>query len=167
MDALGAIMTRRSIRKYTSENVSDSEIKKILEASMAGPSANNTQPWHFVVIRDKKVLNKITEINPHASMAKEASLAIVVCGDSELSPSFWLQDCCIAAQNILIAVHALGLGAVWTAVYPNEERIESIKGLLKLPKNIMPLCIIPVGHPDEVKKLEDRYKKERMHINFW
>jgi nitroreductase len=167
METFEAIMTRRSIRKYTSEEVSEIDVKKILEAAMAAPSARNTQPWHFVVVKDKNVLGKIAEMNPHASMAKEAALAIIVCGDTNITPTFWSQDCCIAAENILIAVHALDLGAVWTAVYPDDNRVKGVRELLKLPENIMPLCLIPIGHPNEKKPAENRYNKERVHTNLW
>jgi len=169
MDAIEAIMTRRSIRKYSGIKVSEEEIKTILEAAMAAPSAKNEQPWHFIVVKDRELLNKISEVNPYAKPAKDASVAIIVCADLNLEQSKGraLQDCCICGENILLAAHALGLGAVWTALYPDEERVGNARRLFSIPKNIIPLCIIPIGHPAEEKAPEDRFKKERIHLEKW
>jgi nitroreductase len=169
MDAIKAIMTRRSIRSYTGKKVSEEQIRTILEAAMAAPSAVNEQPWHFIVIKEKEVLSRISEVSPYAKMAKDASVAVVVCADLSLEKSKGraVQDCCISAENILLAAHALGLGAVWTALYPDEERVENAKKLFDIPKNVIPLCIIPIGYPAEEKNPENRFKKERVHSEKW
>jgi nitroreductase len=169
MDSIKAMMSRRSIRKYTDEKVSEEQIKTILEAAMAAPSAKNEQPWHFVIIRDKKTLNEISEVLPNSHMTKDASLAIVVCADLDLEQSKGraVQDCCISAENILLAAHALGLGAVWTALYPDDDRVEKARKLFDIPQNIIPLCIIPIGYPAEEKIPENRFKEERIHSEKW
>jgi len=169
MDALEAILSRRSVRKFSGEPISDSDIKKILEAAMAAPSARNQQPWHFILVKDKEQLGRLSEANPYARMVKEAAVAIVVCGDLDLerSKGFWPIDCANASQNILLAAHALGLGAVWTALYPREDRVAGARNVLGLPENIIPLNIIPIGHPAEKKEPEQRYDEKRIHTDRW
>lgn len=169
MDAIEALNTRRSIRKYNEGKISEDTINKILEAGMEAPSAINEQPWHFIVITDKEILNKIPEIHPHALMARQATIGIIVCCDLSLEKSngFWVQDCSAATQNILLAVHALGLGAVWTGVYPNKERVNGFKEFFNLADNIIPFAFIPVGLPAEESCKAERFKKERIHYNKW
>ncbi|MDD5086761.1 MAG: nitroreductase family protein [Candidatus Nanoarchaeia archaeon] len=166
---LDFINTRRSIRKYKQGEISEEQIKQILEAGMQAPSARNQQPWHFIVVKDKEIIEKIIEAHPNASMAKQASFGILVCGDLNLETAegMWIQDCSAATQNILLAVHALNLGAVWTGVYPREERMEGFKKLFDLSENIIPFSFIPIGYPDEKSSKADRFKKERIHYDKW
>jgi len=165
MDALEAMLTRRSIRTYRDEPVSEEAIETLLRAAMAAPSAGNEQPWHFVVIRDRAVLDAIPSAHPHAQMAAGAPLAIVVCGDERLAKyeGFWVQDCAAATENLLLAAHASGLGAVWCGVYPSEERVAAVRGLLAVPEQITPFCLIVLGHPDESKGPGDRFDAARVH----
>lgn len=169
MDAINAIKTRRSIRRFKDKQVTEQEIKEILAAGMQAPSAGNGQPWHFVVVQDKKLLKKIPSIHPYASMAEEASLAVIVCGDSahEKYKGFWVQDCSAAVENMLLAAHALGLGAVWCGIYPNEERMFPFSKMFELPSHIIPFALLPIGHPAEEKKPEDRYRPDRVHKDKW
>lgn len=169
MDAIEAILYRRSIRKYTNQPVSDELIKELLKAAMSAPSANNKQPWCFVVINERKVLNEIPKFHPYAGMIKEAPIAILVCGDLKLEDheGYLALDCTAATENILIAVHAKGLGAVWLGIYPREERIADIRKLLSLPGNIIPIALIPVGYPAEQKPRENRYQDSAVHYNQW
>jgi len=164
-----SILTRRSIRKYTDQPVSDDLIKQILEAAMAAPSAGNEQPWQFIVINDRKILDEIPAIHPYAAMIKEAPMAILVCGDlsKEKYPGYWPVDCAAATENLLIAVNALGLGAVWCGVYPREERMAGMKKLFAIPDGIMPFALIPLGHPAEQKPPADRFDPSRIHHNNW
>jgi nitroreductase len=165
------ILERRSIRKYTDEPVSDDDLKNLLKAAMAAPSAGNQQSWEFVAVRDRDTLNTMIRFHPGGgyNMLGHAPLAIVVCGDLErqLHEGYWVQDCSAATENILIAAHSLGLGAVWLGAYPREDRVGKIKELLGIPENIMPLCIISVGHPAEEKKPSNRYDETRIHLNKW
>jgi len=169
MEAMDVILGRRSIRKYTAEPVSEEQVKKLLEAAMAAPSAHNRQPWHFVVINDKAKLIEIPKFHQYSKMLEQAPLAIVVCGDLELEAGtgFWPQDCAAATQNILLASKALGLGAVWLGVYPNENLVKGVRDLLKVPEKIVPFCIISIGHPLEAKPPANRYAEGRVHRNIW
>ncbi len=169
MDAVVAILSRRSIRKYTVQPVSDEIIKKLLEAAMSAPSAGNEQPWHFIIIKDHKILDEISKFHPYSWMLKEAPVAILVCGDEELEkyPGYWIQDCSAAIENILIAANAKGLGAVWLGIYPREERIKGIRKLIDLPKHIVPQSLIAIGYPAEQKPPPNRYKDSRVHYNSW
>ena len=169
MKALEIIHSRRSIRKYEKRKVSDELIIKIISAGMAAPSAGNQQPWQFILIKDEKILSKIPQIHPYAAMAKDAPVAILICGDLGLEKheGFWVQDCSAATENILLAANALGLGAVWTGVFPVQERINGFKKLLDIPENVIPFALIPLGFPAEKRLKEDRYKAERIHYNGW
>ena len=169
MDALKAILGRRSIRKFTGETVPDGDVKKLLEAAMAAPSACNQQPWHFVVIRSRDTFNGIMRIQPYTKMLEKASLAVVVCADPELQtcPGFWVQDCSAATENLLLAVHAMGYGATWCGVYPSDDVVWKMRELLGLPKQVYPLCVVAIGVPDEKKQPANRYNEERVHPEKW
>lgn len=164
------IMTRTSIRAYTDEPVSAESIETLLRAGMAAPTAVNAQPWHFVVVNDKAKLQELSDANPRAKMLQTAPLAIVVCGDMTKTMEgkgrqFWIQDCSAATENILLAAHALGLGAVWTALYPMDERIAPVSEALKLPDTLTPLCTIVIGHPAEQSEPKDKWKPENVSYN--
>lgn len=169
MEILEGIITRRSIRKYTNQKINNDQVQMLLKAGMYAPSARNQQPWHFMVIDNRDLMNKITEIHPYAKMLSNAQLAILVCGDEtlELSSGYWVVDCSAATQNILLAAHGMGLGAVWLGLHPREERKQAIRDLFKLPGHIQPLSLISVGYPDEVKEIPERFKPERIHYNSW
>ena len=168
MDTMEAILTRRSIRKYTKQPVPDQVVKELLEAAMYTPSAANRQPWCFVVINDSKILNEIPRYHPWAQMLKEAPVAILVCLDSDLQMGkYGVQDCAAATQTILLAAHAKGLGAVWCGLYLTESRITAIKNLLSLPERIIPISLISIGYPAEEKPQPDRYRADRVHYNQW
>lgn len=168
MDAMQAILTRRSIRKYTSQRVSDEMVTELLKAAMSAPTAGN-QPWHFVVIRDRGTLDAITNFHPHAEMLKQASVAISISGDPtvEILKGRWLLDCAAATENILIAANALGLGACWVGIYPVEERIKGLRELLGMPDHVVPLSMVSLGHPAEKKAPPARFKTERIHYDKW
>lgn len=167
---LETIMTRTSIRQYTDQPVEKEKIEAMLRAGMAAPSAVNRQPWHFVVVTDKEKLTGLASANPNAGMAAKAPLAIVVCGNLNKAleggaRAFWIQDCSAATENILLAAHALGLGAVWTGTYPNEERVAAVTDILKLPQTLVPLCTIVIGYPAESPKPKDKWKPENVSYN--
>ena len=169
MDVTKAILSRRSIRKYAKEPVPDEDIEALLNAAMHAPSAVNERPWHFVVIKDRKIRDAISRISPTAPMVKYAPVAIAVCADKNLEkiPGLWALDCSAATENILLAATARRLGAVWTAVYPFEDRIEGIKELLNLPANVIPLCVVPVWHPAETPAPVDRFNPSCIHHDTW
>jgi len=161
------ILARRSIREYTAEPVSEKDIKTMLEAAMAAPSASNLKPWHFVVVTERQILDELARVHPHGKMLSEAQLCIAVCGDTAVSASFWVQDCAAASQNLLLAATALSLGAVWLGVYPRQDRVNNIGEALKLPETIVPLNLISIGHPAEVKEPRTQYDEQRVHHQHW
>jgi nitroreductase len=170
MDAMEALFSRRSIRKYTAGPVAEEALREILEAAMSAPSAGNQQPWHFVVINDRKILDEIPSFHPHALMLNEATAAVLVCGDLRLEKhvGYWVQDCAAATENLLLALHAKGLGAVWVGIYPREERVSGLRRLLGIPEQVIPFSLIPVGHPAEIKPPRpDRYNPTKIHLNHW
>ena len=168
--AIKNIMTRTSIRQYTDEPVTKEDIETMLRAGMAAPTAVNRQPWHFVVINSKEKLAELAGDNPRGGMLKQAALAIVVCGNMDKAlpgqgQGFWVQDCSAATENILLAANALGLGAVWTGLYPDENRAASVAKVLKLPQAFIPLCTIVIGHPAEQPQPKDKWKPENVSYN--
>ena len=169
MEALEAILSRRSVRKYTARRVPEPALKRLLQAAMNAPSAGNEQPWQFVIVTDRNILDEIPKFHPHSAMLKEASVAVLVCGDLQLEThkGYWVQDCSAATENLLLAAHAMGLGAVWLGIYPREERVAGLRKLLGIPDGIVPFSLVPVGYPAEQKTLADRYNAERVHKNAW
>jgi nitroreductase len=171
LDTITAIMTRRSIRDYTSHPVPEDLVKLLVEAGMCAPSAFNERSSEFIVINDRKVLDEIFNIIAKAKQIKRATMAIMICGNTgkEKFPGqgFWQLDGSVAAENILLAAHAVGLGAVWTAIYPYEDRMAAVKKLMQLPEEVQPLCIIPIGYPAEKKFRELRFEPARYHQNKW
>lgn len=169
MEVMEAIKTRRSIRKFIDKLVSKEDIEDLIRAAMQAPSAGNKQPWQFVVITDRKKLDKIPDFHPYSKMLKESPLAILICARVETSEycDYWVQDCSAATQNLLLAAHAKGLGAVWLGIYPIAERIDGIKQLLNLPPDIVPLSLNAIGYPAEKKDPINRFDKARIHYEEW
>ena len=169
MDAYENLLTRRSIRRFHPTPIAPELIEKLLWAGMYAPSACNRRPWEFVLIDDPVLTAEIPKIHPHAPMAMQAPLSILVCGDlqREHPSGYWVVDCAAAVENILLAAHSLGLGAVWTGIYPREERIEGMAKLLGLPDHIRPHSLIVVGHPAETPDAPDRFEPHRIHRNGW
>ena len=165
--AIDVILKRRSIRKYTGKPIDEKEITQLLEAGMAAPSAKNRQPWHFVVVREQEMLEKLSEAHPYGKMLAEASAAIAVCGDMNVAPDYWIQDCSAATENILIAVAALGLGAVWLGCHPRPERVTAIRKILGIPEHLGVLSLISIGHPGEEKEPRTQYDESRVHNESW
>ena len=168
---LDNIMTRTSIRSFTSEPVTEAQIEQILRAGMAAPSAINFQPWEFVVLNDRAALDSLAGQLRYAKMLREAPLAIVVCGrttwpdreGNERENIFWVDDCAAATENILLAAHALGLGAVWTAA--KDERGEIVAKALGIPDGYKTLNVIAIGYPAENPAPKDKWKPEKIHWN--
>jgi nitroreductase len=170
MDAMEAILSRRSTRKYKPEAVPKELMDELLNAAMNAPSAGNEQPWYFIVIQNRKILDEIPKFHPFANCLKESPQAIVVCADLKLlkhPEPWWAQDCSAATENILIAAYAKGLGARWVGVYPIEDRINGMKELLGLPQEIIPVCIVAIGYPAEKTPFESRYQSSRVRYNRW
>ena len=167
--AIENIMTRTSIRQYKDQPVEQEKIDIMLKAAMAAPTAVNLQPWHFIVIDDKKTIDLLSGKQP-----TNAPLLIAVCGDTDKTtmpdgkgklPDFWIQDVSAATENLLLAAHAQGLGAVWTGVYPIMERTAEVANVLNCPKNIIPLAVVRIGYPDEAPEPKDKFKEENISYN--
>ena len=164
---LDNIATRTSIRDYEARPVEKEKVEKMLRAAMAAPTAMNKQPWHFVVVDQRSVLDSLAAANPNAKMLLKAPLAIVVCGDMDKvieggGRDFWIQDASAATENLLLAAHAMGLGAVWTGAYPSEERSKAISATLSLPDNLVPLNMIVIGYPAEHPQPKDKFNEENI-----
>jgi len=165
-ELIKTIFARRSIRKYTTELVSEKDVKTMLEAAMAAPSASNRKPWHFIVVTDRQILDNLARVHPYGKMLLEAPLCIAVCGDKNLSSRYWVQDCSAATENLLLATTALGLGAVWLGVHPREH-VNPIRKVLNIPENIIPLNLISIGHQAEEKEPRTQYDELRVHRQKW
>ena len=175
--ALDVIMSRKSVRSYTDQNVTEAQVETILKAAMAAPTGMNMQPWRFVVVRDQAVKDVLA--GPRGGMIAQAPVVIVVCGETTLTRNGqdgqsvtvpngnWTADCAAATENLLLAAEAMGLGAVWTACYPYEERMNPAIEALGLPEDVKPLCIIPVGYPAGNDKPKDKWKPENIHYEKW
>ena len=169
MEVMSAIMERRSVRSFTEQAVTDEQVEQILRAAMNAPSAGNAQPWEFVVIRDKDTLTKVTTINEYAAFAPSAPVAILACGNLGLEKfkGYWVQDVSAAIENMLLAVQGMGLGAVWTGIYPMQNRVLAFQTLLNMPDEVIPLGLIVVGYAEKMPQPVDRFKPERIHHEMW
>ena len=169
MEFMEVVTSRRSIRKFEKKPVPEETVKILLQAAMFAPSAGNQQPWHFIVVTERQKLDAVPAFHPYCSMIKDVSTAIVVCGapDGKKWPDFWVQDCSAAIQNLLLAARNEGLGAVWTGVFPIEERMQGVRKLFNIPEDVMPLAIIPIGWPSMEGKKIDRYTQSLVHCESW
>ncbi len=168
--ALENIMTRTSVRQYTNERVSEEMVETMLRAGMAAPTAGNRQPWEYYVVRDTNIIKQFSQVTKYAApMNAYTKLAIIVCGVPSQSfpdaPLYWVQDASAATENILLAAHAIGLGAVWCGVYPREERVDLLRNMISAPSDLVPLNIIMVGHldPNVPIIIKDKWKPEKVH----
>lgn len=167
---IDVIHQRTSIRSYQDKAVSKEQLETLVRAGMAAPSAMNKQPWRFIIVDDKDVLQALGKDIKTSKMVPEAPAAIVVCGDMQLAgegwlQEYWIQDCSAASQNILLAITDMGLGGVWTSVYPAPDRMEIVSGILGLPEHIIPLNIIPVGYPDKPQEPKDKWDTGKVYWN--
>jgi len=165
------ILGRRSVRVYRPGEVSDEALRLMLEAAMAAPSAVAKDPWRFVVLRNRATLARVADVLPNGGMLRDAALGIIACGDLEVAHdrqlSYLLQDCSAAIENLLLAAHALGLGACWLGIHPREERIRKVSGILVLPASVIPVAGIAIGWPGEEKEPRTRYNPAYVHHEKW
>ena len=170
--ALENIMTRVSVRQFTGEKISDEQIDILLRAAMAAPSAINKQPWAFIVVTDEALIAKLGEALPYSRCSNKPACAFIPCGDLSKAiegemAAFWINDVSAATENLLLAAHAMGLGAVWTGLHPDMNRAAMVQQMLGLPEHVIPLCVVPVGVPAEQPEVKDKYKPENIHFNKW
>jgi nitroreductase len=170
-DTLSVIHNRKSVRSFNGQSVSKDAMNKIIRAGMAAPTAVNMQPWAFVVVTDRKTLDTLAAGLPYAKMLDKAGAAIIVCAIPEKAHhkrvEYAVIDSTCASENILLAAEALGLGAIWTAAYPYDDRMDVVRRALNIPRNIIPLNVIPVGHPTGADKPKDKYKPQNIHWEKW
>lgn len=165
-EVIQTIFRRRSIRKYVDQPVDVETLTLLLQAAMAAPTATNSQPWEFIVITETETLDRIR--SKLLSARYNAPAAIVVCGNPSIANNssaqrFWEQDCSAATENILIAATGLGLGSVWIGIHPLPSVIKSVRELLDIPKNVIPLAMVYVGYPSEEKPARTQYNEHRVH----
>lgn len=170
--AIENIMTRVSVRDFTGEKISDAQLDTLLRAAMAAPSAINKQPWAFIVVTDEAKIAALGEALPYSRCSNKPAVAIIPCGDLSKAiegdmANFWINDVSAATENLLLAAHSMGLGAVWTGLHPDMNRAKLVQGMLGLPEHIIPLCVVPVGHPAEQPEVKNKYKEENIHYNKW
>lgn len=166
------ILTRTSVRSYTSEPISQDQIDTLLRSAMAAPTAGNKQPWRFVVINRRDLLDSISHNFQSMTMAAQAPLAIIMCGDTTATlpgqaQEYWVQDLSAASENLLLAAHAMKLGAVWCGIYPITQRTEQFSAMLHLPTHIIPMACICIGHPQSQNTPKDKWVPENIHYNTW
>lgn len=168
---LQSLFARRSIRKYTQQEIPDTLISDLLEAAMAAPSAVAKDPWHFIVLRSRATIDQLAACLPNGKMLAGATVALVVCGDinraHDQELSFLLQDLSAAIENILLAASMLGLGACWLGIHPREERITAVSDLFNLPEGILPVAGISLGWPAEEKEPRTRFNPALVHFERW
>ena len=166
---LDIIHARKSVRSYTDEPVTPEQVETLLRAAMAAPSGKNVQPWRFVVVTQLETKKKLA-IGFNKMIAK-APVVIVVCGKTTNmlggTNNNWTADCAAATENLLLAAEALGLGAVWTACYPYDDRMLPAIEALGLPDDVTPYCIVPVGHPAGDNKPKNKWNPENIHYEKW
>ena len=169
VDVLTAIRHRRSIRRYTSEPIENAALITILQAGLSAPTAMNRRPFHFIVIKDRDALTQLAAGKKYAWMLSEAPMAIAICGDNNVEdrPEHLYADCFAATQNMLLAIHGLGLGGVWLGVSRGSEWYELLQKVLKLPENVIPTAVISFGHPTEEKPLPAIWDPEKIHYETW
>lgn len=173
--ALECILTRTSVRQYQPDRtISRDTVETLLRAAMSAPTAVNKQPWAFIALDDRAALDSLAQVLPYARMLTKAPLAIVTCGDlskaidgEDADKGFWIQDVSAATENLLLAAHAMGLGAVWTGVYPDAERVKDVQERLGLPANVIPLAVVPVGYPTGPQKPKEKWDPANVHFNKW
>ena len=168
---INCMRTRVSVRAFTGEKISEEQIQTLLQCAMAAPSAMNHQPWAFIVVTEDSILAQLGQEFPYSRCDQKPACAIIPCGDLTKaikgSEDFWINDVSAATENILLAAHAMGLGAVWTGLHPNMERAMAAQQLLGLPEYIIPLCIVPVGVPAEQPEIKDKWNTDNIHYNKW
>lgn len=168
---LNNILNRKSVRQYNEEQIEKEDLITILKAGMAAPSTCNFQPWNFIIIQNKNTLNDMADIHKYAKMFKNAKAGIIVTGDMQKtlknSEDYWIEDCSAATENILLAIEALGLGGVWTGIYPSENRVNKLKNYFNLPKNIIPFNLIAIGHPKGKQNIKNKWDESKIHWEKW
>ncbi len=170
MSTFETIYARRSIRQYKEKPVEREKLEMLLKAAMAAPSAMNIKPWEFIVVTEPDTLDAIRATLVFGKY--NAPAAIAVCGNTSffkhpMASRFWVQDCCAATENILLAAVELGLGTVWLGVHPIHNFTKKISTILHLPDHVLPLNVIYVGYPAGEKLPRTQYDPGRVHWEYF
>lgn len=162
---MNAIFQRISVRKYQNRPVEPEKIERILRAAMAAPSAGNQQPWEFYVVRNPSTIKELSQCSPYAGCAANAPVVLVPCLKKEglRFPQLGEIDLAIATENLLLEITELGLGGVWLAVAPIQDRIEKANAALGIGDRLSAFALIPVGYPAEERPQQERFDISRIH----
>ena len=181
-ETIRTIMSRKSVRSFTEQAIPAEMMETMLKAAMAAPSGSNIQPWHFVVLTDKSQYERVFENNFNLKTFNSAAAVVVFCADTTVTrpprdnpdgepvtrPNrTWRDDMGACTENFLLAAESLGLGAVWTASYPDPVRFLTMKRELGMPDNFLPYCAVAVGYPAGDEQPKDKWKPERIHYEQW
>lgn len=166
---MDAIFRRRSIRKYTDKDISEKDLRQILDAGMCAPSAGNEKPWHFIIVKKREKLVQLANVHEYSLMIANCNTAVIVLGDTDLEvhKGMWVQDCSACVENMLIMATSLGIGSVWIGVHPVEKRETFIRNMYRLPQNIVPFAVVSLGYPEHEKEGGSRYDESRVHFVRW
>jgi nitroreductase len=164
---LDLMYSRQRVRDFSDAPVSDGQVEAMLKAAMAAPSVQDRRPWHFVVVRQRKMLDKLSKVHKYAYMLEKAPLAVAICGDQKVSEKYWVEDGCVATQNLLLAAKVLGLGGVWISLYPKKKPQRAVRDLLDIPDHVGVLCILALGYPAKKEQVSTKYDPKRVHEEEW
>ncbi|MFC2081981.1 nitroreductase family protein [Candidatus Bipolaricaulota bacterium] len=169
MDLFEAMLTRRSVRTFTDEPISEEALEKLFRAAMAAANSGNQQPWRFIVIDEPALRDRLAELDIERGGYYKSPQLIVVCGDigSMKWKMHWLADCAAALQNLLLAAHGLSLGAVWQELYPYHKRVAAVREMLGIPDTVYPMAVVSIGRPANVPEPADRYDPAKVMYNRW
>ena len=164
---LDLIYSRQRVHEFTDAPVSDGQVEAMLKAAMAAPSVKDRRPWHFVVLRKRETLDELARLHKYAYMLAQAQVAVVVCGDQRVSGKYWVEDGCVATQNLLLAAKVLGLGGVWISIYPKKKHQNAVRELLDIPRHMGVLCILAIGTPARREQVSAEFDPDRVHQEEW
>ena len=165
---MNPIFKRRSVRKFSDEEVSINQVKNLIKAGMQSPSAFNSQPWEFLIVSDKKDLEAVSKMSRFAKPAKRAQKLIIVLGNTKkfrLVKDMIQQDLSACTQNILLQAVEEGLGAVWLGFYPKKDRVNDLRDYFNIPDHIIPFSVIAIGYPKDEKDPKSRYDESKIHLD--
>lgn len=165
-----AIRSRRSIRSYRAQDVPDDLIRMLIDAARHAPSAHDSQPWKFIVVRDRETRERLSKTHRYSKLLKRAPVVIVALGDERLSPAHFVEDCSASIENLLIAAYALGLGACWVGVHSldSTKREEYVRAILSIPDHMRVVAMIGIGYPDETPSPKEvRSISEIVRLEKW
>lgn len=167
MDVIEALLTRRSIRRYLSTPITDEQVQTILNAGLAAPSAHNRRPYRLLVVKSPEVKEALSKTTIYGKMLPSAPIIIVVLGDSVVQKhhDLLLNDCSAVTENILLAAHGLGLGAVWVGILNHFGMVNLVSKALKLPEHVLPIAMIPIGYPDEVRPARNSEDSDKIFFD--